>query len=153
MCEGTIEADEDVEILLPIGFAVRGTPVSLQSKNAKAKQAWKKTVLTEARQVVPRHKWAITDPLSITIYDFPDIDVQGDVDNIVKLTIDALWPSVFSDDSQVKRIVAQRFSQIHLSELEAIRGDFPELVATALGLADPPFVFVYLSNEIYGDVK
>ena len=35
--------------------------------------------------------------------------MQGDVDNIVKLILDALCEHIYVDDSQVDRIVVQRF--------------------------------------------
>ena len=35
--------------------------------------------------------------------------MQGDVDNIVKLVLDALCEHIYVDDTQVDRIVVQRF--------------------------------------------
>jgi hypothetical protein len=35
--------------------------------------------------------------------------MQGDVDNIVKLVLDALCEHIYVDDAQVDRIVVQRF--------------------------------------------
>ena len=37
--------------------------------------------------------------------------MQGDVDNIVKLVLDALCEQIYVDDSQVDRIVVQRFDR------------------------------------------
>lgn len=45
----------------------------------------------------------------MTLYYFPSAPMQGDVDNIVKLVLDALCGHMYVDDSQVDRIVVQRF--------------------------------------------
>ena len=45
----------------------------------------------------------------MTLYYFPAEPMQGDVDNIVKLVLDALCNHIYLDDSQVDRIVVQRF--------------------------------------------
>ena len=36
--------------------------------------------------------------------------MQGDVDNIVKLVLDALREHIYMDDAQVDRVVVQRFN-------------------------------------------
>jgi crossover junction endodeoxyribonuclease RusA len=36
--------------------------------------------------------------------------MQGDIDNIVKLVLDALCGHIFVDDPQVDRVVVQRFN-------------------------------------------
>ena len=54
--------------------------------------------------------WAFDDcRLSITMFYFPQAEMQGDVDNIAKLTIDALVPRIYLDDSLVDRVLIQRF--------------------------------------------
>jgi crossover junction endodeoxyribonuclease RusA len=96
---------------LPIEFNVIGTPVSSQSQNATAKQQWKTKVLEAARSVIENGSWAINEPkLSVTLFYFPDSIMVGDVDNIVKLTVDALWPHIIQDDNIVDRVVVQRFN-------------------------------------------
>ena len=35
--------------------------------------------------------------------------MQGDVDNIIKLVLDALCKHIYVDDSQVERVVVQKF--------------------------------------------
>ncbi len=145
--------EEDVLIEFPVEFTVSGTPVSFQSGNPKSKKAWKKKVLDGARHFVPEHKWASDENLSITIYDFPEEPTQGDVDNVVKLIQDALCPCVVQDDSQITRVVAQRFLPGDLDRMEAQLGDLPDLVSKAMALADPPFVFVRLSSNPLGEAQ
>lgn len=47
--------------------------------------------------------------LCVTLYYFPQDQMLGDVDNIVKLTLDAMVPNVYTDDRLIDRVVAQRF--------------------------------------------
>lgn len=47
--------------------------------------------------------------LAVTLYYFPDAPMPGDVDNIVKLTLDALVPTIYTDDHLIDRVVVQRF--------------------------------------------
>lgn len=48
--------------------------------------------------------------IAVTLYYFPSEPMQGDVDNIVKLVLDALCEHIYVDDSQVDRVVVQRFN-------------------------------------------
>ncbi|AUQ49448.1 Holliday junction resolvase [Phaeobacter inhibens] len=147
------DADEDdVSVSFPVEFVVRGTPVSL-SNSGRSKNEWQSNVLNGARSVVPEHKWASSKPLSITIYDFPEESAKGDVDNIVKWIQDALKPGIILDDSQIVRVVAQRFLPADLTKLEKPGSEYPELVAKALALADPPFVFVRLNSNPLGEAQ
>ena len=96
---------------LPIEFNVVGTPVSLQSENARARTEWKARVLAAARSVIEDGSWAYDETrLSVTMFYFPQGEMQGDVDNIVKLTLDALVPNIYLDDSLIDRVLVQRFS-------------------------------------------
>ena len=95
---------------LPLEFNVVGTPVSFQSDSSKAKDEWKSKVLNAALAVVENGSWAFDDTrLAITMFYFPQSPMQGDLDNIIKLTLDALNPNVYLDDELVDRIVVQRF--------------------------------------------
>jgi hypothetical protein len=93
---------------LPIEFVVRGTAISLQA-SSRSRQAWKETVRVAGATVVPGGSWALTDRVAVTIYYFPDGEMNGDIDNIVKPILDAMIPFVYLDDGQVERVVVQRF--------------------------------------------
>jgi hypothetical protein len=79
-----------------------------------------------------------------TLYYFPEGPRQGDVDNIVKLALDALSPHIYLDDSQIERVVVQkfepgnvfRFSNPSAMLLDAITGAKPVLYVR---LSDQPF--------------
>jgi crossover junction endodeoxyribonuclease RusA len=117
----------------PIEFLVEGTPVSLQSGNAKAKEQWKERVRAASGSALPDGHWVTYDRIAVTIYYFPAVEMQGDVDNIVKLILDALKQHIFSDDSQVDRVVVQKFEPGRLFEFalpspileQALRGPKP----------------------------
>ena len=95
---------------LPLEFLVVGTPVSLQSPNARARAEWKELVRTAAVAKVGGDSWAFDDErLSISLFYFPQAEMDGDVDNIVKLTIDALKPNIYLDDKLIDRVLVQRF--------------------------------------------
>lgn len=87
-----------------------GTPVSFQSDNAKAKGEWKASVLEAARGVLQPGSWTFMEErLAVTLYYFPQESMPGDVDNIVKLTLDALAPNIYTDDNLIDRVLVQRF--------------------------------------------
>ena len=95
---------------LPLEFNVIGTPVSLQSANPRARHDWQTTVLAAARAIVQPESWAFdTSRLSVTMFYFPQAAMPGDLDNIVKLVLDALEPNIYIDDSLIDRLVVQRF--------------------------------------------
>lgn len=103
---------------LPIEFLVKGTPVSLQATNTKAKEAWKALVLAAAEDMLKPQEdenegalWAFSGDqrLVFTMLYFPEVRMQGDVDNIVKLTMDALNERIYTDDKIIDRVVVQRF--------------------------------------------
>lgn len=99
-----------VEIQFPIEFLVRGTPVSLQSKTAKSRANWKATVKEASYAALPEGHFWYEGPASLVIYYFPVVDIQGDLDNLIKLIQDALKAHVIKDDKQIERVVAQIFS-------------------------------------------
>lgn len=95
---------------LPIEFNVVGTPVSLQSENTHAKIQWKSLVLQAALNTVGEGSWAYDETrLAVSLFYFPQAPMAGDVDNIVKLVLDALQPNIYLNDALVDRVLVQRF--------------------------------------------
>jgi crossover junction endodeoxyribonuclease RusA len=124
-----------MEIEFPIEFLVRGTPVSLSSQNANAREQWKDRVRNASSRALPDPHFASTERLGVTIYYFSAEPMQGDVDNIVKLILDGMCRHVFVDDRQVERIVVQKFEPGNIFSftkptplmIEAINGPKPVL--------------------------
>jgi Holliday junction resolvase RusA-like endonuclease len=98
-----------VEIQFPIEFIVEGTPVSFQHRRAEARNEWKACVKAASSMRLSAGYDASKARIAATLYYFPSEPMQGDVDNIVKLVLDALCEHIYVDDSQVDRIVVQRF--------------------------------------------
>jgi crossover junction endodeoxyribonuclease RusA len=93
---------------LPIEFIVEGTAISPQA-SGPTRAAWKERVRAAGELVVPAGSWALTERVAVTIYYFPEGEMTGDVDNIVKPILDAMTPFIYSDDRQVERVVVQKF--------------------------------------------
>jgi crossover junction endodeoxyribonuclease RusA len=67
--------------------------------------------LTAALSVIEGGCWAFDETrLAVTMFYFPQAPMPGDVDNIVKLTLDALKPNVYLDDDLIDRVLVQRFN-------------------------------------------
>ncbi|GGK26217.1 RusA family crossover junction endodeoxyribonuclease [Salinarimonas ramus] len=95
----------------PFEFVVLGTPVSFQRANPAARQAWREQVRAASARRLPEGHFATDKPLSVTMYYYPTDRMTGDIDNIIKLTLDALARHVYLDDDQVERIVIQKFER------------------------------------------
>lgn len=66
-------------------------------------------VYAAGRAAVPPESWALTEGVAITIYYFPEGEMLGDIDNIVKPILDGLCACIYIDDRQIERIVVQKF--------------------------------------------
>ena len=137
-----------MDIEFPVEFVTRGTPVSFQAAKAASKIRWKERVLASCREVVDPACFAFDNEVSVVIYYFSAQDVQGDVDNIAKLIIDALEPHVLVNDSLVESLIVRRFKPGILSVFE----NPPDGLVQALG-EQPPFVYVRLEDVAHaGDL-
>lgn len=124
-----------MDIEFPIEFIVMGTPVSAQSQNPLARKRWKDSVREACRPRLPEQHRASDARLAATLFYFPSAPMQGDVDNIVKLTLDALSRFLYFDDSQIERVVVQKFESGRVQAfgnttemlLEALEGERPAL--------------------------
>ncbi|MEJ1970395.1 MAG: RusA family crossover junction endodeoxyribonuclease [Rhizomicrobium sp.] len=100
----------EFEPVFPFEFIVYGTPVSHQRENPKARLEWKELVRTAARTLLSEQfQFATNKRLSATLFYFPNDKMQGDVDNIIKLTLDAMSAYIYIDDAQIERVVVQKF--------------------------------------------
>jgi crossover junction endodeoxyribonuclease RusA len=133
-----------MEIEFPIEFLVLGTPVSAQSRSPVSRDGWKARVLAAAQGAVPDPHFPSRKRLAVTLFYFPEGPRQGDVDNIVKFTLDALGPDIYLDDSQIERVVVQKFEPGNVYPFsnpsailrDAITGTKPVLYVR---LSDRPF--------------
>lgn len=133
-----------VEIEFPLEFIIAGTPVSLQTKRREALDEWKGRVIAASQTVLPEGHFATDEPLAITLYYFPNAEMQGDIDNIVKPILDALERHIYMDDRQIQRILIQKFEPgnvFSFTRLSRMLGNVLERPKPALyvRVSDDPF--------------
>jgi hypothetical protein len=136
-----------MEIEFPIEFIVLGTPVSLQAARAATKSEWKERVKHASTAVIPQPHFASQNRMAITIYNLPAEPMQGDVDNIVKLIVDALTQHIYVDDRQIERVVVQKFEPGNLFTF----AEPSEVLSRALETAKP-LVYIHISNDPFEDL-
>ncbi|MCR9257070.1 MAG: RusA family crossover junction endodeoxyribonuclease [Alphaproteobacteria bacterium] len=113
-----------------VEFVVAGRPV-VAKKTGKPRDAWRTKVQNAALAVLANPGAQCEDPVTVTIYHFPETSLDADLDNIAKLLLDGMNQTVYQDDKQVERIVMQKFEELQvisaddLSDtlLDAVIGD------------------------------
>lgn len=85
--------------------------------------------------------------MAVTLYYYPDGPMIGDIDNIIKLTLDAMSQHVYVDDEQVERVVIQKFEK---GRIFAFQAPSETLVACMLG--PKPALYIRVSNAPYEDL-
>lgn len=131
-----------MELKFPLEFVVHGTPVSLQSTNPRTREEWKALVKDASRACLPDSHFATDRPLAITLYYFPEDVMVGDVDNMVKLVVDALKQHIYLDDRQIERIVVQKFER-H----KAVVFSNPSEVLTECMLGKKPALYIRITDD------
>jgi len=137
-----------VEISFPIEFLVPGTPVSHQAKRATSRDRWKELVRAASLASLPSPHFASVDRLSVTLYYFPTGPVTGDIDNFVKLVLDACSRHIYLDDAQVERLVVQKFEPERLFPFSQ-----PSETLREATLAPAPVLYVRISNDPFEDLS
>lgn len=132
----------------PFEFIVHGTPISFQRKNARAKQDWKDLVRTASAAELPEMHFATDQRLAITLYYYPEDQMTGDLDNIIKLTLDAMCEHVYLNDRQVERVVVQKFERAR----EFVFANPSETLAACM-LGAKPALYVRLSNDPHEELR
>ncbi len=137
-----------MELEFPIEFFVSGTPVSFQATRAESKSEWKTRVKNASSERLPEGHWASEERMAVTLLYFPDGPMHGDVDNIIKLVLDALNQHIYMDDSQIERIVAQKFEPENVFEF----GSPSATLESALNY-QKPVLYIRVSNDPFEDLK
>ena len=131
-----------VEIQFPLEFVVDGTAVSLQAKRRESIDRWKSRIVEASRSVLPEGHFATEAPLAITLYYFPDEDMEGDLDNILKPILDALSRHIYMDDRQIERILVQKFEPQTVFEFSS-----PTTVLQDVLNRPKPVLYIRLSDD------
>jgi crossover junction endodeoxyribonuclease RusA len=140
------QLEPDITLPFPIEFMIRDTPRSHQSDNSKGKELWKLKVGEIARA----HARTLRDfyfldqrPLAATIFYFPPTEMEGDVDNIVKLIVDGMVAIIYPDDQLLERIIVQKFEP----GVEAIFRSLSPMLEEAIE-TDPPVVYIRIDDDL-----
>lgn len=73
--------------------------------------------------------------------------MAGDLDNIVKLILDALCKHIYVDDDQVERVLVQKFEPGNVFEFRN-----PTHVFTKALAEDKPVLYIRISNDPFEDL-
>lgn len=91
---------------------------------------------------LPEMHFLMEGPVSVTLYYYPEERMTGDIDNIVKLILDAMNGHIYQDDEQVERIVIQKFER---GRIFAFSNPSETLAECLLG--QKPALYVRVSND------
>ena len=136
---------DSVAIPLPLEFVIEATPVSAQA-SSPTREAWKATVSQAARERlsdITDWYWLEKQPLSVTIFYFPDERMEGDIDNIAKPILDGMKAVVYHDDDVVERVLVQRFEPDVAWSFQSL----PEMLVVALDRV-PPIVYIRIDGDL-----
>ncbi len=138
--------EPDISLPFPIEFVIRDTPRSHQSPNAKAKELWKRKV----REIADAHVKTLREfcfidqrPLAATIFYFPPVEMDGDLDNIVKLVVDGMVPVIHLDDRVLERITVQKFEPGMEAVFRSLTPTLERAVET-----DPPVIYIRIDDDL-----
>lgn len=82
-------------------------------------------------------------PLAATIFYFPPSEMQGDVDNIVKLIIDGMVTIIYPNDRLLERIIVQKFEP----GVEAIFHSLTPTLEQATE-TEPPVIYIRIDDDL-----
>lgn len=138
--------EPDISLPFPIEFVIRDTPRSHQSPNAKAKELWKRKV----REIADAHVKTLREfcfidqrPLAATIFYFPPVEMDGDLDNIVKLVVNGMVPVIHLDDRVLERITVQEVRTGHGGGFSISDSTLERAVET-----DPPVIYIRIDDDL-----
>ena len=67
-------------------------------------------------------------PLAATIFYFPPTEMDGDVDNIVKLILDGMITVIYPNDRLLERVIVQKFEPGVVSIFNSLTSTFAEAI-------------------------
>lgn len=143
---GDAPVETDIGLPFPIEFLIRDTPRSHQSPNTKGKESWKRKVGEAANAHVKtlRDFFYIDDrPLAATIFYFPPSEMQGDVDNIVKLIVDGMVTVIYPDDRLLERIIVQKFEPGIAAIFHSLTPTLEQATET-----EPPVIYIRIDDDL-----
>lgn len=141
-----VSLEPEVSLPFPIEFLIRDTPRSHQSPNTKGKELWKRKVgATADAHVKTLRDFFFIDhrSLAATIFYFPPTEMQGDVDNIVKLIIDGMVTVIYPNDRLLERIVVQKFEPGVETVFRSLTPTLEQATET-----QPPVIYIRIDDDL-----
>lgn len=135
----------DQATFFPLEFFIEATPMSLQA-SARSKALWRATVRNSAyNRVRETVDWPFLDDwrVAVTIYYFSLIEMEGDVDNIVKPILDGMINVAYLDDRVVERVLVQKFDP----GIRRSFADASDVLSDALRRR-PPVVYIRVDDDL-----
>ena len=137
-----------VEIEFPFEFVVEGTAVSAQAERPESIHQWKAQIVAASRPRLPEGHFATQSPLAVTLFYFPAVEMQGDIDNIVKPILDCMGKHIYMDDRQVHRLVVQKFEPGNVFEFSAPSPSLQDALNRP-----KPVLSIRISDDLVEDLK
>lgn len=131
-----------VELDFPFEFIVYGTPVSFQAKRVETRENWKAIVREAAEARLPKPHFVSGERMAVTLMYFMALKADADIDNIIKLILDACCKLIYLDDLQVDRLFVQRFEPGQKFEFL-----IPSEILARAASGERPAVYVRISNN------
>ncbi|MEA2727846.1 MAG: hypothetical protein QOF70_2321 [Acetobacteraceae bacterium] len=138
--------DLDISLPFPIEFLIRDTPRSHQGKNTHGKELWKRKV----GEIASAHVKTLRDfvfidhrPLAATIFYFPPTEMDGDVDNIVKLILDGMIAIIYPNDRLLERVIVQKFEPGVVSIFNSLTSTLEEAAG-----AIRPVIYIRIDDDL-----
>ena len=132
----------------PIEFLVAGTPVSHQAKRRDSVAQWQERLKAASKTVLPDGHWLTDNPVAVTLFYFPAGEMSGDLDNIVKPILDAFTKHIYIDDSQVQRLVVQKFEPGKIFPFPS-----PSVTLENALLGIKPLLYVRMSSDPFEELS
>lgn len=92
--------------------------------------------------VLPESHFTTEASIAVTLFDFPETQMQGDLDNIIKPILDAMRKHIYVDDRQVERILVQKFEPGKIFQFRA-----PSQTLAAAIQGQKPLLYVRVSDN------
>lgn len=84
----------------------------------------------------------------MTLFYFPGEPTTADLDNIIKLVLDALVQYVYRDDRQIERILVQKFEPDNIFTFA-----LPSPMLQRALASEKPLLYVHLSNNPFEELS
>ncbi len=105
-------------------------------------------VRNASSKAIPDPHFVSGERIAVTLYYLPRGPMRGDIDNIVKPVLDALSRHIYLDDSQVERVVVQKFEPAVMFDFRRPTARFSEALS-----GSEPVLYVRISSDPFEELS